>query len=158
MVILNLQRLSNFGHCLVGFGEYKLEMEKTFSSFAWVYMHCARAVCMGASGIDLRVMIDIEGPSHWVISAQFNPRQRHYIQAWRSTGTYVINVIHYIPVLLPSLHLQVHNIFHYVPVTHTPLPPPPTNSPSSGHLRNQQRRIKYGPPVHKNYFYLPHSA
>jgi hypothetical protein len=34
MVILNLQRLSNFGPCLVGFGEYNLEMEKTFSSFA----------------------------------------------------------------------------------------------------------------------------
>ncbi len=52
----------------------------------------------------------------------------------------VRNVLHYVPVLLPSHHLQVHKIFHYVPLTP---PPPPTNSPSSGHLRNQQRPIKY---------------
>ncbi len=34
----------------------------------------------------------------------------------------VRNVIHYVAVLLPSHHLQVHKIFHYVPETH--LPPP----------------------------------
>jgi hypothetical protein len=58
MVILNLQILSSFGHCLVGFGDG----ENLF--LFCLNMHCA--VCMGASGIDLRVMIDIEaeGPSH----------------------------------------------------------------------------------------------
>ncbi len=65
-----------------------------------------------------------------------------WLFATASIQILVHNVIHYVPGLLPSHHLQVHNIFHYVPVTHTP-PPPPTNSPSSGHLRNQQRRIKY---------------
>ncbi len=87
------------------------------------------------------------------------PENRDYFGPWNGTSeasaiwaqksrnnevhneVLVRNVIHYVPVLLPSHHLQVHNIFHNVPVTH--LPPPPTNSPSSGHLRNQQRRIKY---------------
>jgi hypothetical protein len=49
----------------------------------------------------------------------------------------VIHVIHYVPVLLPNPNLVVHNVFHYVPL------PPPLTSPSSEHLRNQQRCIKY---------------
>ncbi len=51
MVILNLQILSNFGPCLVGFGDGKNLFLFCLS------MHCA--VCIGARGIDLRVMIDI---------------------------------------------------------------------------------------------------
>jgi hypothetical protein len=38
----------------------------------------------------------------------------------------VLHVLHYVPVLRPSHHLQVHKIFHYVPIT--PPSPPPTNS------------------------------
>ena len=35
----------------------------------------------------------------------------------RLVGVLVRNVIHYVPVLLPSHDLSVHNIFHNVPVT-----------------------------------------
>ncbi len=48
-----------------------------------------------------------------------------WLFATASIQILVRNVIHYVPVLLPSHHLQVHKIFHYAPVT----PPPPHHQP-----------------------------